>query len=310
MGRPLQTDNSTITAAFRSALNHQLLLLVVLGVLVVVAWNLARTLQYRRAMAAGTPRTHRGPSPPLPEPAARRLLRITFGLLWLLDGLLQAPRAHAPRPARFGDHPGGRLVAGVGPARDQRGHHHLVEPSGHRRGSRRMDPGGYRDLPTGGAPGLLVPGRRGHQRGLGSGGLGVRRGLRGRLRPRQQLVVRNPRWGGVLRGGRGAGGPSRDASGQSPRLGKGVLRGMGVFFVGMGILQAWPGRGFWSGGAHGPSAAGHPHHHGQPDVPGGPALGVRFVGPIIRFLPGRSRVAGQLRGRGPAGRSGCGLPER
>jgi cytochrome oxidase Cu insertion factor (SCO1/SenC/PrrC family) len=89
MGHPLQTGNPTITAAFRSALNHQLLILVILGVLVVVAWNVARTLQYRRAVAAGTPSsTNSTPSPGL-EPAARRLLRITFGLLWLLDGLLQ-----------------------------------------------------------------------------------------------------------------------------------------------------------------------------------------------------------------------------
>jgi cytochrome oxidase Cu insertion factor (SCO1/SenC/PrrC family) len=32
-----------------------------------------------------------------------------------------------------------------------------------------------------------------------------------------------------------------------PRLGKVVLRIMGAFFVGMALLQAWPGRGFWQG---------------------------------------------------------------
>ena len=40
-----------------------------------------------------------------------------------------------------------------------------------------------------------------------------------------------------------------DTSWETPRLGKGLMRGMGVFFIGMGILQAWPGRGFWSGQA-------------------------------------------------------------
>jgi cytochrome oxidase Cu insertion factor (SCO1/SenC/PrrC family) len=43
---------------------------------------------------------------------------------------------------------------------------------------------------------------------------------------------------------------------ESSRLGKGLLRVMGVFFVGMGILQAWPGRGSWSGGAHASSPSG------------------------------------------------------
>ena len=33
----------------------------------------------------------------------------------------------------------------------------------------------------------------------------------------------------------------------SPRLGRVVLRVMGVFFIGMAVLQAWPGRGFWQG---------------------------------------------------------------
>ena len=38
-----------------------------------------------------------------------------------------------------------------------------------------------------------------------------------------------------------------DRAWATPRLGRIVLRVMGVFFVGMALLQAWPGRGFWSG---------------------------------------------------------------
>jgi cytochrome oxidase Cu insertion factor (SCO1/SenC/PrrC family) len=34
----------------------------------------------------------------------------------------------------------------------------------------------------------------------------------------------------------------------SARLGRWLLAGSGVFLVGMAVLQAWPGRGFWSGG--------------------------------------------------------------
>jgi cytochrome oxidase Cu insertion factor (SCO1/SenC/PrrC family) len=33
----------------------------------------------------------------------------------------------------------------------------------------------------------------------------------------------------------------------SPRLGRTILSVMGLFFVGMAVLQAWPGRGFWQG---------------------------------------------------------------
>src|SRR5580704_13003631 len=34
---------------------------------------------------------------------------------------------------------------------------------------------------------------------------------------------------------------------QGPRLGRWLLTGIGLFFTGMAVLQAWPGRGFWQG---------------------------------------------------------------
>ncbi len=34
---------------------------------------------------------------------------------------------------------------------------------------------------------------------------------------------------------------------RSPRLGRLLLAGLGLFFAGMAVLQAWPGRGFWQG---------------------------------------------------------------
>jgi len=37
----------------------------------------------------------------------------------------------------------------------------------------------------------------------------------------------------------------------TPRIGRLTLGGMGVFFLGMALLQAWPGRGFWQGTLHG-----------------------------------------------------------
>src|SRR5260370_13562231 len=38
---------------------------------------------------------------------------------------------------------------------------------------------------------------------------------------------------------------------QSPRLGRLLLAGLGVLVLGMAVLQAWPGRGFWQGTTHG-----------------------------------------------------------
>jgi cytochrome oxidase Cu insertion factor (SCO1/SenC/PrrC family) len=38
---------------------------------------------------------------------------------------------------------------------------------------------------------------------------------------------------------------------QSPLLGRAMLGGTGLFLLGMAVLQAWPGRGFWQGISHG-----------------------------------------------------------
>ena len=38
-----------------------------------------------------------------------------------------------------------------------------------------------------------------------------------------------------------------DRSWATPRLGRAVLAGLGLFLIGMAVLQAWPGRGFWQG---------------------------------------------------------------
>ncbi len=38
---------------------------------------------------------------------------------------------------------------------------------------------------------------------------------------------------------------------RTPDLGRYVTAGMGLFFAGMAVLQAWPGRGFWAGRQHG-----------------------------------------------------------
>ncbi|HMK62909.1 MAG TPA: hypothetical protein VK386_04750, partial [Acidimicrobiales bacterium] len=87
MGNGLNQTNPTIVSAFHSALVRQGLVVLLILAAVAVAWNVLRSIQLRRALAHdGTG----GPLPvPVPEPAARRFLRIAFGLLWIFDGVLQ-----------------------------------------------------------------------------------------------------------------------------------------------------------------------------------------------------------------------------
>jgi len=252
MGHGLQTDNPTIAAAFRSALDHQLLILVVLGVILALGWNVARTVHYRRAVAAGTLDATVASAWPYPEPAARRLLRVAFGLLWLFDGLLQIQGA---MPLGL---PGSVITpsAGSSPGWVQ----HLVN----------VGTTIWSDHPVTAAAAtvwiqvgigifLLVAPRGYWSRSAGavSAGWGL------------MVWVFGESFGGIF--GHGSswlfGSPGAavfyvvagllvalpDTTWETARSGRLLLRGMGVLFVGMGVLQAWPGRGFWSGQAH-PSA--------------------------------------------------------
>jgi cytochrome oxidase Cu insertion factor (SCO1/SenC/PrrC family) len=255
MGHGLQTDNPTIAAAFRAALDHQLVILVILGVLLAVAWNVARTVHYRRAGAAGTVDVAVPDPWAYPEPSARRFFRIAFGLLWLFDGLLQLQAAM----------PLGLPGSVITPA--------ASSSPGWVQSLVNVGTTIWSDHPVSAAAAtvwiqvgvgvfLLVAPRGYWSRAAGAVSVGW--GL--------VVWVFGEAFGGIF--GHGSswlfGLPGGvlfyvvagvlvalpDRSWESPRLGKGILRTTGVFFVGMGILQAWPGRGFWSGQAHGSAATG------------------------------------------------------
>src|SRR5215469_3586869 len=85
MNSGLNSSNPTLVAAFRDALLHQGIIVFLVFAVLAVAWVAVREW-LRPAAAAG-----RGG----PEPAWRELLRIGFGVLWILDGLLQAQPAMA-----------------------------------------------------------------------------------------------------------------------------------------------------------------------------------------------------------------------
>jgi cytochrome oxidase Cu insertion factor (SCO1/SenC/PrrC family) len=249
MGHGLQTDNPTIAAAFRAALDHQLLVLVILGVLLAVAWNVARTVHYRRAVAAGTLDATVADPWSSPEPPARRLLRISFGLLWVFDGLLQI---QGSMPLGL---PGSVLTpaASSSPGWVQ----HLVN----------VGTTIWSDHPVSAAAAtvwiqigigvFLLVAPRGYW-SRSAGGVSAGWGL--------VVWVFGEAFGGVFAHGSSwmFGLPGAvlfyavagvlvalpDRSWETPRLGRGLLRAMGLLFVGLGVLQAWPGRGFWSGQAH------------------------------------------------------------
>jgi len=246
MGHGLPTDDPTVTAAFRTAVAHQFLLIVFLAAGLAIAWNTIRTVRFRRAAAAGTTDAPAPPGWEHPESPARRLLRIAFGLLWILDGLLQA---QSSMPLGL---TGGVITpaASSSPGWVQ----HLV-------GSGAAI---WNDHPVTAAASaiwiqvgiglflLVAPrGRWSRAAGLASAGWG--------------LVVWSfgEAFGGIF--GRGSswlfGSPGAavfyvvagalvalpDHVWETDRIGRALVRATGVFFVGMGVLQAWPGRGFWSG---------------------------------------------------------------
>jgi cytochrome oxidase Cu insertion factor (SCO1/SenC/PrrC family) len=249
MGHGLQTDNPTIAAAFRAALDHQLLVLVILGVLLAVAWNVARTVHYRRAVAAGTLDATVPAPRSCPEPPARRLLRISFGLLWVFDGLLQIQ----------GSMPLGLPGSVLTPAASSSPGwvHHLVNVGTTIWTNHPVSAAAATVWIQVGVGVFLLVAPRGYW-SRSAGGVSAGWGL--------VVWVFGEAFGGLF--GHGSswmfGLPGAvlfytvagvlvalpDRSWETPRLGKGLLRATGLFFVAMGILQAWPGRGFWSGQAH------------------------------------------------------------
>jgi hypothetical protein len=89
MGNGLTTNDPIIVSAFHTALLHQGLLVLLLVAIAGVSLNVLHPLQVRRATAIGDG-TRRTARPDLaPEAPGRRILRISFGLLWVFDGLLQ-----------------------------------------------------------------------------------------------------------------------------------------------------------------------------------------------------------------------------
>ncbi len=255
MGRALQTNDPTIIAAFHSALLHQFLVILGLIVVLALAWNAIRTVRFRRSLADGTVGVTAPARWPYPEPPARRVLRIMFGVLWIFDGLLQA---QVSMPLGL---PGGVLTpaASSSPGWVQ----HIVNVGATIWSNHPVSAAAATVWIQLGLGIFLLVAPRGYwsrAAGAASAGWGL------------AVWIFGEAFGGIF--GHGSswlfGSPGAvvfymvagvllalpDSAWEVPTLGKRLLRGMGVFFIGMGVLQAWPGRGFWTGQPHPTSTPG------------------------------------------------------
>jgi len=245
MSTYLQTKNPVVVAAFHTALLHQLLLIGFILVLLSIAWNALRTVQYRRLTGDQAGRAAPIGVPLPPEPVARRALRIGFGLFWILDGLLQLQSAmplglptSALEPSANSSPAWVQDVVHFGVTLWTR---HPVQAA---------TSAVWLQLGIGAVLLVAPRGRWSRFAGLAATGWGL------------IVWVFGEAFGGIFGHGSswlfGAPGAvllyclagalvALPESAWGPRLGKRILQATGVFFVAMAILQSWPGRGFWQG---------------------------------------------------------------
>jgi cytochrome oxidase Cu insertion factor (SCO1/SenC/PrrC family) len=247
MNTGLNTNDPTVVSRFNSTLLHQGILVFLILLILAVAWNALRTVQYRRAVSLGetSVRTTRSQWP-YPEPIGRRTIRIGFGLIWIFDGILQGQSSM----------PLGMTTQVIQPtaASSPSWVQHIVNVGGTIWSNHPIAAPASAVWIQVGIGVWLLAGPRGNwsrAAGLVSAGWGL------------VVWIFGESFGGIFAPGLtwafGAPGavlfysfaglllalPER--SWTTPRLGRVVLAVMGLFFIGMAVLQAWPGRGFWQG---------------------------------------------------------------
>lgn len=234
----LKTGDPTLVAAFRSALLHQ--------ALIVAAIAAVLTLGYLFLRARRAPASWPASAGAAAEPGARAILRYCFGALWILDGILQA------QPQMAGGLPSA-----------------VVQPAA------AASPRWVQDVVSAGGtiwsfhPVQAATATVWIQAGLGLWLLVARSGRWSRLGGLASVAWGLVVWafgesfGAIFAPGlswlNGAPGavllylvagslialPLRAWNG--PRLGRLLLAGTGLSWIGLAVLQAWPGRGFWQG---------------------------------------------------------------
>ncbi|HSZ39870.1 MAG TPA: SCO family protein [Trebonia sp.] len=255
MNSGLNADDPTVVAAFRAALEHQGLIVLAILALISIVWVAVRertgadSVAETGAGGTGSQAGHRV-SLILSETRGRDVLRIGFGLLWLLDGILQA------QPQMAAGLPSGVIEPSTAgsPVWVQ----HLVNWAG--------TSWSYHPVQAAAATVWI-------QAGIGVWLIVARKGPMSRLAGMAGLTwgllvwVFGESFGGILAPGLtwlfGAPGAALiyavagalialpERYWRSPRLGRLLLGGLGLFMIGMAVLQAWPGRGFWQGSVNG-----------------------------------------------------------
>ena len=311
MSSGLDVNNPAVVAAFRSALLHQGIAALLIFAVLSVAWVAIRDSVPRPAAGPDT-----GPAGPA-EPGWRRVLRVGFGLLWLLDGILQAqPGMAVGLPSQVIE-----PTATSSPGWVQ----HLVNWAG--------TAWSYHPVQAGAAAVWI-------QAGIGLWLLFAARGPLSRLAGIASIGWGLVVWvfgeslGGILAPGLSflTGAPGAAAfycaagalialpvrSWASPWLGRLFLGGLGVLAAGMAVLQAWPGRGFWQGSIQGQpgsltsmvqSMAATPQPRALAAMASGSASFVRAHGFAVNLtavialaVAGAALAAAAVLGGGPAGR--------
>jgi cytochrome oxidase Cu insertion factor (SCO1/SenC/PrrC family) len=247
MNSGLSDTNPTLVAAFRAALLHQGLLVLILLAALALTWLAAR--EFAPRTPAGLWSRWRAGDAARPEPPGRRLLRIGFGVIWIFDGLLQA------QPAMAAGLPGQviRPAAATSPVWVQ----HLVNWAGATWSFHPVQAGAAAVWIQIGIGAWLIAAPSGwpsRLAGLAAAGWGLvvwmfGEAFGGILAPGLTFLFGAP--GAVLfycvAGALVALPPER----WTRRLGRAMLAVLGFFLAGMAVLQAWPGRGFWQGELHG-----------------------------------------------------------
>ncbi len=247
MNSGLNPADPTLVAAFRSALFHQGGIALIAIVFLWLLWATARTFQAAPPAGKGEPA---GAASETAEARGRRLLRIGFGMLWIFDGILQAQPKMAGGLAAQVMEP----IAAASPAWVR----HLVNWGGTAWSYHPVQAGAASVWIQVGIGAWLIVAARGpwsRAAGVASVGWGL------------VVWVFGESFGGIFAPGLSwlTGAPGAvliyvaagalialpEDAWRGSRLGRLLLAGAGFFFLGMALLQAWPGRGFWQGTVHG-----------------------------------------------------------
>ena len=246
MNAPSGAASAALAAAFRSALLNQGTVVFMIFVLLAIAWVACRerllvTARARLSVRLASSRANRRA-----EPAARRVLRIGFGILWIFDGLLQAqPSMPADLPSR---------VLAQAAAGSPTWIRHTVDWAAAAWSAHPVEAAaGAVWIQVGIGVWLLSATSQRWSRAAGLISLGWA----------LVIWIFGEAFGSMLAPGAswllGAPGAALfycaaglllalpTASWRDARLGRGVLRATGALMLAFAVLQAWPGRGFWQG---------------------------------------------------------------